>query len=362
MLNEAKARSKIYTRTFPNSVAFYATKSGPPIAIVVEDGDHYYGVMAKSGFKKTYRALMMANIYEEPTDDELSLLDAMKHYNTGRDFDYEQFGDVFEVHPFDFNGMYKFLMNKVGVPLNVMVSRYGPLPDFDDNEIYRGVTIIPSTNMSKNSWALVKELIDKLTDTMHKFGFSHLIEGRLRIAKLSSGVAATYQYNSQIMTISLPMLRKPEGIRMLIHEMGHKWDDLSNLDQAIAKKYIEVKEKGHDYDFRCPPEIGEGFRISKTASKKYSQYVFKVVGSSHKGLMASMGNGTITIPFDMITNGNTLLDLDGNPLDITSNDPWFPTKYSASSHKEFFAELFMFWIFGEASEEASTWISSLPRT
>lgn len=362
MLNEAKARAKIYTRTFPNSVAFYATKSGPPIAIVVQDGEHYYGVMAKSGFKKMYQALMMANIYEKPSDDELSLLDAAKHYLSGRDFDYDQFPDVFVVTPFDFNGMYKYLMNDVGVPLNVMVSRYGPLPDFDDNEVYRGVTIIPSSNMSKNSWSLVKELIDKLTDTMHKFGFSHLMEGRLRIAKLSQGVAATYQYNSKIMTISLPMLRKPEGIRSLIHEMGHKWDDLSNLDQTISKKFVEVREKGHGYKFHNPLEIGEQFRIAKSASRKYSKYVFTVVGITHKGLQAATDGGTITIPFDMITTGKTLLDLDGNLLDITSDDPWFPTKYSATNHKEFFAELFLFWIFGQASEEASEWLKSLPKT
>jgi len=362
LINET--RKNIYTRNNgDNVVTYYATKKALfPYVMVISGNDIYETIAITKVGVAIYKTIAMKRYHEgEISDDEEDIRKTMGAYRLGIDYDFKKYPDYFVVKQHDRAGLFKELMNKFRIGLPTLISKYGPVPDFDDTVQYGDVSIIPSPNMNKNSWALTKQTLDNLKVALSPYGFDHLVSGKFRVAKLSNRVAATYQYKSNITTLSLPQLRKAAGVQSLIHEMGHKWDDMSNLSKTINDKWVELLADGHS--FSSSNDLSKGDTISFTAQKykKYHGIVFTVVRVAYNGVISvTTEDSTGKIPPDMLLDGDPV-DIEGNPIIATSDDPWFPTAYSYTNPSEFFAEIFRVWITGDVSDEVDAWLKSLPK-
>jgi hypothetical protein len=363
-----ESRARVFSRSNGENRAYYASKKAQlPFVMVMVNGEVFHTIELTKAGKAAYEAIAVkrynANRGGEPvTPEEDEFRQMISKYVLGIADDFTPYQPDFKVQQHDRTSLFKSLMNTYRIPPSTLTTHYGDMPEFDDNIQHGDTVIIPSPNMGAKSLQLVKQSIDGIDAALKPFGLHQLVAGNYRITKLT-GAAANYHYGKGLVSLDIAGLRKGSAHESLIHELGHKWDDVVNLGEVIIKKFNELRSKGHRFTGTPKLETGQVLNILKPP--KYTGIDYTITRVSSDGVVASYQidgeRGTVTIPLRMIQMSSDVVNADGSAIEMINGDDWFITAYAETSHRELFAELFVEYIQGRSAPEVSEWFSSLPK-
>ena len=348
-LNESRAR--VITRHNGDRRGFYTSeKNMLPFVTVTPSGNDYIVISLTSVGTKTAKLLQQKDYmaqrgYAPLSDEETSMWEAVRNYMMMYTSDgIQDFPSLFDYTEVDRVGLYKLLMNKHRIGPAVLEPRFGPMPEFDDNVQYGDVSIIPTEGMNAKSLSLVKSTLDDAKTALAKYGFSKLISGKFRIGKLNKNVCALYQYGSALTTLSMPMLRKGNAVKSIIHEMGHKYEDQMGLENTIIQKWNEIAKAGNSYTSSPVIHVGDQLTFPTPTDKSMNGIVMNVASIVRNGVKLKYETDdsfySVTAPWGMFDDDGRVTYANGDPIEMTDRNPWFPTKYSTTDPHEFFAENF----------------------
>jgi len=368
-LNESRAR--VITRSNGDRRGFYTSeKNMLPFVTVTPSGNDYIVISLTSVGTKTAKLLQQKDYmaqrgYAPLSDEETSMWEAVRNYMMMYTSDgIQDFPSLFDYTEVDRVGLYKLLMNKHRIGPAVLEPRFGPMPEFDDNVQYGDVSIIPTEGMNAKSLSLVKSTLDDAKTALAKYGFSKLISGKFRIGKLNKNVCALYQYGSALTTLSMPMLRKGNAVKSIIHEMGHKYEDQMGLENTIIQKWNEIAKAGNSYTSSPVIHVGDQLTFPTPTDKSMNGIVMNVASIVRNGVKLKYETDdsfySVTAPWGMFDDDGRVTYANGDPIEMTDRNPWFPTKYSTTDPHEFFAENFLYYIRGKGSDEFAEWMNTLP--
>lgn len=368
-LNEQRAR--VIRRTNGDNRGYYSSKktSSPFVAVYPSENNFKIVSITKAGIQD-YEILQRQQRqydYDLSASEEKSLY-AFRHYNLLIDFDFEKSPEYFTVLNTDLAGLFKSLMTTHRISPALLVPTYGEMPSMDDDEQFGDVTIMLAGTISKSNLKKIKMALTELKKHLALFSLESLVEGKFRIAKCSGNAVATYQYGSSITTVCPTLVKRTMALPSLIHEMGHKWEDMAGIKNVVDKKYQEMQKAGNRFTSVPDVDIGDEIVVISPAYKRLHGYVFKVVKINDNSVDARGYNAKINatveidIPMDTLFSSNAFTRLNGSPISPKTSNEWFPTQYSTVNAREFFAENFMNYVAGTASDEVREWMNSLPRT
>ena len=348
-LNESRAR--VAVRRNGDRIGYYTSKKNMiPFVTVTPDGNDYIVVGLTSTGTKQIKLLQQKDYmaqqgYAPLTDDEDAIWTAARNYMMMYSLiGVTDYPNIFDYTKTDRAGVFKLLMNKYRISTSLLTSHYGNIPDFDDNIQYGDVTIIPTEGMNAKSLSLVKSTLDDAKAALSKYGFSDLISGKFRIGKLNKNVGALYQYGSALTTLSMPMLRKGTAVNSILHEMGHKYEDQMGLGNTIIQKWNEIAKAGNSYTSSPVIHVGDQLTFPTPTDKSMNGIVMNVVSIARNGIKlqheADDRIYSVTASWGMFDDEGRATHANGDPIEMTDRNPWFPTKYSTTDPHEFFAENF----------------------
>lgn len=373
-INETRAR--VLYRNNGDKVGYYANKKARyPFVMVVPVNDNRFIIVSitKAGVKQ-YEELMRRDYYAKrgqadplgPSEEDLR--HAFINYSLAGDASFNKYPEYFVEEDVNRVGLFKSLINKHRVGPNVLKSNFGDVPEMGDDKQYGDVTLMMAGSTTKANINKMKKGLDELKAELESVGLSGLVSGRFRVASFGGRKAlATYQYGSQITTLDPRGFGRGSSTSSLVHEMGHKWEDTAGLENEIVKKFMEVREAGHDFRGRPDLDKGDQIVLSGDQFKKYHGYTFAIVGFKASGIMVKGINPkknmemSGTMPPDMFINGGVEMADGGGPVPVLDGDDWFPSNYSTTDHHEFFAENFMRYVDGTANAAVKEWMDGLPR-
>ena len=380
--NLTETRARVLYRGNGDNVGYYANKKARhPFVMVVPVNDNRFIIVAitRAGVK-AYAELAERDYYaqrgqQDPLQpSEKDAKTVFMEYALVMDGSYNKFPGYFTEEDVDRNGLFQSLMNKHRIAPNTISVHWGEMPDMDSDEIFGDITINTPPNVTKRVMDSIKNTLEEVKETLRGVQLDSLISGKFRVAPLT-GANATYAYGSGLTTLAPKGFGRGTANMTLVHEMGHKWDDVCNLDQVIIDKWNEVAKEGHNFTSTPALEPGDRFEMVGDQWKKYHGYVFEInkidymdkAGRTMEPKYVGVGVNTkkntqmdISIPLRVFTAGGFQMH-GGDEIPIENVNEWFPTKYSTSSPKEFFAENFMRYATGEANDLVTAWMDSLPR-
>lgn len=365
VINEV-ALKRLFVQRNGDAVAFQTKRRGMPFILVIPKGeDRYMTVRPKENAKQVYKVFNDSR-YRNTGNLTPAVIhaweDGVRHFVIGSaKHDYERRSDIFEVRELNKADLYKFLTldNRIGP--EIFVKYFGDIPEVDSGINVGGAKLQFPDDASKKTIELAKDLIGKLHGYLDPVGLSDIVDGPYRFLKSTSNVVGTYNPKLGIVTVSIPLLRKNQGDRTLIHEMGHKWDDQRDLGNTIEKKFSELREAGERYDVIWPDHLRVGTPVSYDGDRKdlKGSYTISRISMSEQVFYVEHDflGGYLKVPFAAALQFN----YGSEPIKLEPVSKWFPTSYSESKPSEWFAENFVDYVTGDMDPEVREWFDSLPR-
>lgn len=373
-INETRAR--VLYRNNGDRVGYYANKKANyPFVMVVPVNDNRFIIVSitRAGIKQ-YEELMKRDYYSrsgraEPLQpSERDLKQEFMAYSLASDGSFNKYPEYFVEEDVDRSGLFKSLVNKHRISTDILGIHFGEVPDMDDDERHGDAIIMMAGSTTKANVNKLKKGLDELKVELQQVGLDSLVSGKFRVASFKGRkAAATYQYGSGITNLDPRGFGKGIYLQSLVHEMGHKWEDVSGLENEIVKKFMEVRGSGHTFSGKPDLDLGDHIVLSGQQFKKYHGYIFTIVGFKSSGIMIKGINPkknmemSGTMPPDMFIRGGVEMADGSGDVPIVGGDVWFPSNYSTTDHHEFFAENFMRYVDGTASDEVREWMDTLPK-
>jgi hypothetical protein len=371
-----ETRARVIRRRNGENIGYYTSKKTrhPLVMVVPVNNDRYFVIsITKAGIEE-FKELSEQEYYARngsadplsPSQEDLKRV--FMGYAMAMDGSFNKYPEYFNEHEVDLAGLFKILMNTYRIGPQYLKPNFGDVPDADDDEKYGDVTLMMTDGLSAASLKKMKQGLDATKEALSRVNLGSLVAGKFRVASLGGRKAlATYQYGSSITTLDPRGFGKGTAVTTLIHELGHKWEDTAGLENNILTKWNEIAKAGHNFTGRPAIEVGDEILLSGAQFKKYHGYVFTIKSASSKGYAVAGINTNVnktlsgTMPLDMFINGGAEMADGSGEIQIVDGDPWFPSRYSTTDHHEFFAENFMRYVAGTASDEVTEWMNSLPR-
>lgn len=376
-----ESRVKFIVRANGDNYTFSANKkSDSTFCSVYPKGNGRYDVVTLAKGAKKYTSEVIAarvsyahdpNIY---TEAHKFIYDGLLRFRLGIDYDFSKAPQVFQVQNVDLPGLHR-AMEKVGIDRTNTASLFGEVSQEEDADFvqYRGAKLYFASKPTRQTFDLVTNAIDELYTLLNKHNLGHLVDGVYRIGKVSGKTAGYYHYSDHSITLDLPLLRKGAAIPVLVHELGHKWDGTTNMSDIIRAQYIGLAKAGHTFKGEANFNTGDEVIIKAGAPKTMTNVPLKVLlpadarragYSMEPGKIALVNTATERVSIahlSFFANPDAVTMADGSPVPFTNSDPWFPTKYATTKPEEFFAELFVQYIYDRLDGEPLEWMEGLKR-
>lgn len=229
--------------------------------------------------------------------------------------------------------------------------------------------VVNTGGFDEKTMDTVRAVVDEGVRLLRKHDLDWLCYGDVFVANTvlrSSKVLAFYNRDRDDMFVRAN-LKKQEGVavRTFIHELGHRFEArvaksgvAQDFDRALMRLFTEYKwnvgpERAEVRTAR--PEPGSQFPINKG---KHTFVVGRVIGDHIIGdAHDAMGGIVHNVKIKLASWQEVFLGRD-NGL--------FPTKYASTDKHEFFAEMFAFYVVGEATpkqaKDTKALLSIIPTT
>lgn len=398
-------RSRIFSRTNSDgsATALYGSRHAkiPTHLFVSGDGsdlkyaDDIYVVSPQPAKLKKFKSEILNKRYsgEEITQSDESYLTMIglieKLTLTGEQV--RTLGKILPAKITELNGrsrIFKYLTTDIGLPASIYNDHFGETPEMDEGEFtqfHNARLIVPDTIKPASLKAAIK-ILEAVYQHLDSAGEIDVFGGDIRFAKLPRNVAGEYSPSTHDITVNQNLnAANMSGLFTLLHEYAHKkMFELMTPEavKEIENKFADLQHSGEshaeDIDFvsevhAAIEQLHPGLLLTYTGrQQQYKQnpnYVIKeLTPDGYANLAWADAPDTVRVKYPVgnlfnlkkwKADGIDLTPPERKPQHEAKSSDWFPSDYSQTNYKEWWAELYPFYVLGNLRGEPAAWMQSM---
>jgi hypothetical protein len=283
--------------------------------------------------------------------------------------------------------IFKYLTTDLGLPASIYNDHFGETPEMDEAEFtqfHNARLIVPDTIKPASLKAAIK-ILELVYQYLDKAGEVDVFGGVIRFAKLPRTTAGEYSPSTHDITVNQNLnAANMSGLFTLLHEYAHKkMFELMTPEavKEIENKFSDLEHSGeshsNDIDFTSAvyaaiEQLQPGLQLTYIGrQQQYKQnpnYVIKEITPGYANLAQADEPDTVRVKYPVgnlfnpkkwKAEGVDLTPPMRKPQHEAKSSDWFPSDYSQTNYKEWWAELYPYYILGNLSGEPAAWMQGM---